>query len=71
MPVWEDSVTWPNRPNVLAAIRVLQEDASIITISVDGIVVGGVVRVRDVDCRVDDGDVVLAVRVQSLKECLT
>ena len=49
VPIGEDCVTRPHRSDILAAIRIVQEDATVIAISVDAVVVAGIVGVGDVD----------------------
>jgi hypothetical protein len=50
MPIGEYSVAWPHGSDVLAAIWVVQEYATIVAISVDAVIVACIVGVRDVDC---------------------
>ena len=57
VPVGENCVTWPNGSNVLRAIRIIQEHAAVITISVDAVVVTGIVRVGNVDGRINDASI--------------
>ena len=70
MPVGEDCVAWPYRADILAAVWVRQEDSAVVAISVDGVVVGGVVRIRNVDRGVYDWDEVLAVCVETFEKGL-
>jgi hypothetical protein len=59
MPIREYSVAWPHRSDVLATVGVVQEYSTIVTISVDAIVIACVIGVRDVDCRVNNAGKVL------------
>ena len=49
VPVGENCVAGPNGSNVLTAVRVVQEHTTVIAISVDAVVVAGIVGVGDVD----------------------
>ena len=62
-PVWEDSESRPDSTNVLAAIRVGQEDLFDMTTIVSRVVVGAVLWIWNVDCGVDDWDVMLSTGV--------
>lgn len=68
MPVWEDGVAGPDISNILVAVAILEPDAGLMAIPVDAVVVRGIVRVGDVERRVHDGNVVLALGMQSGKE---
>lgn len=59
MPVGEDRVAGPHRTDVLAVVGVSQEDTPIIAVSVDAIVVAGIVGVGDVDGRINDAGLML------------
>jgi len=70
MPIGKDCITWPHGANVLTTVRVLQEHTAVIAICVNRVVVGSIVRVRDVYCAVDDWNIVLSVRMEALEEFL-
>lgn len=60
VPIREHCVTGPDGSNILAAVRIVQEDTTVIAISVDAVVVAGVVGVGDVDGGVNNAEVMLA-----------
>lgn len=60
MPVGKDGIARPDRADVLAPIWVAEEDTSVISVGVDRVIVGRVVRVRDVDRAVHDGYIMLS-----------
>jgi hypothetical protein len=61
VPIGKHSVTWPHGSDVLATVRVVQEHATVVTVSVDAVVVAGIVGVGNVDGRVDDARVTLVL----------
>jgi hypothetical protein len=50
MPIREYSVAWPHGSDVLAAVGVVQEHTTVVSIGVDAVVVACIVGVRDIDC---------------------
>jgi hypothetical protein len=54
VPIRENGVTWPDGSDVLASVRVVQEYTTIVAVSVDAVIVAGVVGIGDVDGRVDN-----------------
>ena len=54
VPIGKNRVTWPHRTNILTPIGVVQEHATIVTVSIDAVVVAGIVWVGDVDGRIND-----------------
>ena len=63
VPIGEHSVTWPHGTNILAAVRVVQEYTTVIAISVDAVVVAGIVGVGDVDGRINDAGLSLVLNL--------
>jgi len=61
VPVGEDGISGPYGSNVLAAVGVLQEHTTIIAVSVDAVVVAGIVGVGDVNGRVNNAEAMLAL----------
>ena len=61
MPIGKNRVTWPHRTNILTPIGVVQEHATIVTVSIDAVVVAGIVRVGNVNGRVNDAEIMLAL----------
>jgi hypothetical protein len=61
VPIGKHSVTWPHGSDVLATVRVVQEHATVVTVSVDAVVVAGIVGVGNVDGRVDDARMILVL----------
>jgi hypothetical protein len=47
----------------LSAVRIIQEHTTIIAVSVDAVVVAGIVGVGDVDSRINDAVVMLVLRL--------
>jgi hypothetical protein len=60
VPIGEYCVTRPHRSDVLRTIGVVQEDTTVIAVSVDAVVVAGVVGVGNVNGRVDNTVIILA-----------
>ena len=63
MPIGENCVAGPNGSNILATIRVVQENATIVTVSVDAVIIAGIIRIRDVDSRIDNAELMSALRL--------
>ena len=63
VPVGENCVAGPNGSNVLTAVRVVQEHTTVIAISVDAVVVAGVVGIGNVDGRINDPVLVLVLHL--------
>lgn len=68
--VRENSVTRPHSADVLATVRVLDENIGRVTTIVDIIRITGVCRVGDIDRRIDDGNEMLIIAVKPVKEIL-
>jgi hypothetical protein len=63
VPIREYCVTWPHGSNILSAVRIVQEHTTIIAVSVDAVVVAGIVGVGDVNSRINDAVVMLGLRL--------
>ena len=63
VPIGENCVAGPNGSNILATIRVVQENATIVTVSVDAVIIAGIIRIRDVDSRIDNAELMSALRL--------
>jgi hypothetical protein len=63
VPIREHCVTGPDGSNILAAVRIVQEDTTVIAISVDAVVVAGVVGVGNIDGRINDTSCMLVLRL--------
>ena len=61
VPIREDRVAGPHRSNVLRAIRIGQEYSTVIAVSVNAVVVAGIVGVGDVDGRINDAGLELVL----------
>ena len=70
LPVWKHSIAWPHLSNVLTPVWVVQKHSQVVAVVVDRVIVRGVVWIGDVDCRVDDGDVVLPIGMQACEQRL-
>ena len=70
VPIGENSEAGPDSTDVLGAISILHENVQLMTTAVDRVSISLVIRVGDVDGRVDDSNVVLAVSVESIDELL-
>ena len=49
VPIGEHCVTGPHRSNVLRTVGIVQEHTTVIAVSVDAVVVAGIVGIGDVD----------------------
>lgn len=63
MPIREDCVTRPHRTDILAVVGVSQEDTTIIAVSVDAVVVAGIVGIGDINGRINDTELMLVLRL--------
>jgi len=63
VPVGEHCVTGPHRSDVLATVGIGQEYTAVIAISVDAVIVAGIVGVGDVDGRINDAEAMLVPRL--------
>jgi len=54
VPIREHRVTWPDGSDVLAAVGVVQENTTVVTVGVDAIVIACIVRIGDVNGGVDN-----------------
>ena len=63
VPIGENCVAGPNGPNVLTAVRVVQEHTTVIAVSVDAVVVAGVVGVGDVDGGINNAGTMLVLHL--------
>ena len=57
VPVGEHGVAGPDGSDVLAAVRIVQEDTTVVAVSVDAVVVAGIVGVGNVNSRINDAKI--------------
>jgi len=62
VPIRENCVAGPHRSNILAAVRVVQEHTAVVAVSVNAVIVTGIVGVGDVDGRINDAETMLVLR---------
>lgn len=46
----------------MATIRVVQEHATIVAVSVDAVIIAGIIRIGDVDSRIDNAELMSVLR---------
>lgn len=63
MPIGEHCVTGPHRSNVLRTVGIVQEHTTVIAVSVDAVVVAGVVGVGDVDGGINNAETMLVLHL--------
>ena len=67
-PIREDSVPWPYSAEILTSVRVLEECSRLVAASVGVVGIAGILRVRDVDGRINNRYKVLPIPVQPAEE---
>ena len=68
MPVGEHCVAGPHGSNVLRTIGIIQEHATVVAVSVDAVVVAGIIRIGDVNGRINNAELILVLCL--LRGCL-
>jgi hypothetical protein len=63
VPIGEHCVAWPHRSNVLSTVRIVQEHTTVIAVSVNAVVIAGIVGIGDIDGRINDTEVMLVLRL--------
>jgi hypothetical protein len=66
VPIREYCVTGPHGSNILSAVRIVQEHTTVIAISVDAVVIAGIVRVGNIDGRINDAEAMLVLHLISV-----